>query len=401
MRQCADLATVDVDPYGADFLADPYPFHAMLRDAGPVIWLPRYAVFALARHGEVRAALGDAQTFCSSAGIGLSNFRTEKPWRPPSPLLEADPPLHTRARAVTARVLAPAVLRGLQADFVREAEALVERLVEQRRFDAITELAEPYPLKVLPDAIGLSAAGRENLIPYGRMTADAFGPLNQRVRDAMSKAGPVIAWIVAQCRRESLAPGGFGAHIHDAADAGEITREEAELLVRALLGAGLETTVSALGNIMLCFAEHPEEWRRLRAEPGLLRPAIEEAMRFESPAQTFCRTTTRTVEIGDATIGEGQKVLLFIGAANRDPRQWAAPDRFDIARNPKGHLAFGAGIHACVGHMVARMEAEAILGALIRRVATIELAGEPQRRMSNSIRGLAHLPLLIQPATPI
>ena len=389
-------AAVDIDPYGDAFLADPYPFHALLRDAGPVIRLPRYDAFGLARYAEVRAALQDAATFCSSAGLGLSNFHTETPWRPPSPLLEADPPQHARTRAVVARILAPAAVRRLAATFAEEAEALVGRLVARGRFDGIADLAEPYPLKVFPDAVGLPEAGRENLIPYGNLTADAFGPLNERVRSAMAKAGPVIAWLTAQCRREALRPGSFGAQIHDAADAGEITREEAELLVRALLGAGLETTVSALGNMLRCFAEHPDQWRRLRAEPELLRPAIEEVLRFETPGQSFFRTTTRAVEIGGATIPAGQKVLLFLGAANRDPRQWDAPDRFDIARPRRGHIAFGAGIHACVGHMVARMEAEAVLGALLRRVASIEPDGTPRLRPSNSMRALASLPLRVR-----
>ncbi|HET9019926.1 MAG TPA: cytochrome P450, partial [Acetobacteraceae bacterium] len=148
------------------------------------------------------------------------------------------------------------------------------------------------------------------------------------------------------------------------------------------------------------FADHPGEWRRLRADPALLRPAIEEVLRFESPGQSFFRTTTCPVDVGGVAIPAGQKVLLFLGAANRDPRHWSAPDRFDITRHPRGHLAFGAGIHACVGHMVARMEAEAILGALLRHVAEIEPAGPPQPRLSNSMRALAHLPLAVRPAMP-
>ncbi len=392
-------AIIDIDPYGADFLSGPYPFHAALRDAGPVVWLPRYAVFALARHAEVRASLVDAERFCSSAGLGLSNFHAEAPWRPLSPLLEADGELHKRTRRVMARILAPAAVRRLQAAFVEEAEALVDRLVARRTFDGIADLAEPYPLKVFSDAIGLSETGRENLIPYGNLTADTFGPLNERVRSAMAKAGPAIAWVAAQCRREALAPGGLGMQLHDIADTGEITRGEAELLVRALLGAGLETTVSALGNMLFCFADHPDQWQRLRAEPELLGPAIDEMFRFESPGQAFFRTTTCAVELAGAKLPAEQKVLLFLGAANRDPRQWSTPDQFDIGRRPRGHLAFGAGVHACVGHLFARLEVEAVLNALLRRVKTIERAGTPERRVSNSMRALASLPLRVGPAT--
>ncbi len=149
---------------------------------------------------------------------------------------------------------------------------------------------------------------------------------------------------------------------------------------------------------MYCFAHHPGEWARLRAEPARARAAFEEVLRYESPVQTFFRTTTREVALNGVRLGEGEKILLFLAAANRDPRRWEMPDRFDITRRTTGHLAFGAGIHGCVGQMVARMEAEAILNALLPRVAAIEPAGEPRRRLNNTLRALASLPVAIRPA---
>ncbi len=138
--------------------------------------------------------------------------------------------------------------------------------------------------------------------------------------------------------------------------------------------------------------------QRLRQDPSLARAAFEEVLRFESPVQTFFRTTTRAVEVAGVRLGEGEKILLFLAAANRDPRRWEDPERFDITRKASGHLAFGVGIHGCVGMAVARLEAEIVLGLLARKVEAIELAGEPERRFNNTLRGLARLPVKLRPA---
>src|SRR6202521_3743595 len=151
-----------IDPFSPAFLHDPYPHHQVLREAGPVVWLESYGIWTMARHQEVRDALTDWQSFCSSAGVGLSDFRKEPPWRPPSIILEADPPLHTRTRVVLTRILSPAAINILRDRFEREAELLVNRLVERREFDGVADLAEAYPLKVFPDAVGISEEGREN-----------------------------------------------------------------------------------------------------------------------------------------------------------------------------------------------------------------------------------------------
>lgn len=387
-----------VDPFSHESLTDPYPFHEELREAGPAVWLDRYHIWAMARHEEVRACLMDWETFCSSAGVGLSDFRKETPWRPPSLILEADPPLHTRTRAVLTRILSAAAMKKLWTTFEEDAIRLVDRLVERGTFDAVGDLAEVYPLKVFPDAVGLEEAGREHLLPYGNMAFNAFGPRNDLFHQAMANAQPVISWIMSRCQRAALAPDGLGAQIYAAADAGALTEEEASLLVRSFLTAGLDTTVVGLGNALFCFAQHPEQWQRLRQDPSLARAAFDEVLRFESPVQTFFRTTTRPVEVAGVPLGEGEKVLLFLAAANRDPRRWEHPDRFDITRRATGHLAFGVGIHGCVGMAVARMEGEIVLTHLARRAQTVELAGVPERRLNNTLRGLARLPVRVRPA---
>ena len=398
----ADVPALDIDPFGAAFLTDPYPDHERLREAGPVTWLSRYGIYAVARHAEVRAVFADHATFISSAGVGLANFHKETPFRPKSLILEADPPDHTRARTVLARILSPKVVSGLRETFAAEAEAMVERLVARAAageiVDGIKELAEPYPLKVFPDAVGLEAEGRENLLLYGDMIFNAFGPRNELFARAAEKVLPVTAWIMRHCGRDHLRPGAFGDLIYGAADAGEISVAVAPMLVRSFLSAGVDTTVNGLGNALLCLARNPGEYAKLRADPGLARQAFDEATRYEAAVQTFFRTASRDVELAGACIPEGSKILMLLAAANRDHRQWPDPERFDIGRRATGHVGFGSGIHACVGQVVARLEGEVVLAALARRVAKIELAGDPVRRLNNTIRAVASMPLRLTPA---
>jgi 4-methoxybenzoate monooxygenase (O-demethylating) len=386
-----------VDPFSHAFLRDPYPHHQALREAGPVVWLEQYGIWAMARHEQVRDALTDWQTYCSSAGVGLSDFRKEPPWRPPSIILEADPPLHARTRAVLTRILSPAAIKILRDMFEREAESLIAQLVEQGEFDGVADLAEAYPLKVFPDAVGISEEGRENLLPYGTMVFNSFGPRNDLFNKAMANAGPVRDWIMSRCIRAALAQGGLGLQIFAAVDAGELTEDEAGMLVRSFLSAGIDTTVYGLGNALYCMARYPEQWRTLREKPNLIRGAFEEVLRFEAPVQTFFRTTTRPVDVAGVQLGEGEKVLLFLAAANRDPRRWDRPDTFDVTRRAAGHMTFGTGIHGCVGQAVARLETEAILTALASRVASFELTGEPEWRLNNTLRGFDTLPLRVVP----
>jgi cytochrome P450 len=206
-------------------------------------------------------------------------------------------------------------------------------------------------------------------------------------------AEAAMPWINAQCTREALSPAGFGATIWAAADAGEITAEEAPLLVRSLLSAGLDTTIVDIGNALYAFATNPAQWQALREKPALVRPAFDEVLRCESPIQTFFRTTTRTVDIGGVEIPQDAKVLLFLASADRDPRRWDEPERFDVNRRAAGHVAFGAGIHLCVGQMLARLEAEMLVTALAARVERIDIIGEPKRKLSNSLRQFASLPV--------
>ncbi len=377
-------------------MADPYAHHESLRAAGPLFWLPAIGAYGVARYGEVKAILEDPVTFVSGRGVGLADFAKEAPWRPPSLLLEADPPLHDRTRGLMNKVVSLVSLRAMRGDWLAKAHALVDELVAGQRFDAVTDLAEEFPLRVFPDTIGLMDEGRENLIPYGTATFNAFGPRNAVFEVGNANAAGAIAWVAEACKRENLKPGGWGMGVYEAADRGDCSADEAERLVRSFLSAGVDTTVNGIGNMILAFAENPGEWDKLRANPKLALRAFEESLRFDSTVQTFFRTAARDTGIGGFTVPEGSKLLLFFAAANRDPRRWDAPDVFNIERMTSGHLGFGFGIHQCLGQMMARMEAEVLMEALVPRVARITLTSAPVRRINNTLHALASLPVEIE-----
>ncbi|WP_179377616.1 cytochrome P450 [Rhodococcus sp. ACS1] len=391
------LPVSDADPFALDVLQDPLPFQADLRDAGPVVYLRRYDVFALGRYEQVHAALTDWQSFHSAAGVGLSNFRYETPWRPPSILLEADPPHHDAPRAVLSKILGPRALQKLRASWIRDADILVDQLLSNTtEFDVVTDLAAAFPLRVFPDAVGISGTGRENLLPYGDHAFNSFGPLNSLVEKGAPRVAELSGWVNEQCARDALTGDGFGAQIWAAADRGDITYEQAPLAVRSLLTAGVDTTVNGLAAVLYAFAKHPEQWARLRENRTLARTAFDEAVRWESSVQTFFRTATSDTEIGGTVIPDGRKILMFLGAANRDPRRWDNPDAFDLGRNPSGHVGYGMGIHQCVGQHVARLESEALLTALASRVESLEIAGPVRRHLNNTLRSWESVPVRVR-----
>ncbi|KQO95706.1 cytochrome P450 [Leifsonia sp. Leaf264] len=384
------------DPFSTEILEDPLPFQQRLREAGEVVRLEKYDVHAMGRYETVRSALVNWQEFQSAAGVGLSNFTREKPWRPPSLLLEADPPHHNAPREVLAKVLSPRSIRALEPMWADDAERLVDDLLGgPLEFDAVPELAEAFPLRVFPDAVGLPGSDRDHLLPYGDHLFNTFGPENSLVQRGAQRAPELSAWVNAQCSRESLAATGFGADIWAATDRGDITTAQAPLIVRSLLSAGVDTTVHAIGAVLHAFATHPAQWEALRSDPRLARRAFDEAIRLESPVQTFFRTTTRDVELDGTVIPEGHKILMFLGSANRDPRRWDNPDEFDLSRDPSGHVGFGMGIHQCVGQHVARLEAATLITALARRVRTIELSDRPRRHLNNTLRAWESMPVRV------
>lgn len=394
----AELPALDIDPFDPAVLRAPETYYRAVRECGPIVHLPRYGVCATGRIELVETVFRDWHRFCSSRGVGLSDFKRETPWRPPSIVLEVDPPAHERTRRVLTRALSPTALLALEPAFASAAARHVEDALAAGDVDGVTALAAAYPLKAFGDAVGIADGERGMLLRYGTMVFNALGPDNALRRESMADAAEVMAWISARCAREALTPDGFGAAIHAAAVAGDLEPQEAELLVRSLLSAGIDTTVATLAHLLHCFATHPAAWRQLRGEPGLIAGAIDEVLRYASPVHTFCRTTDSAVELAGVALPEGTKLLCVMAAANRDPTRWERADAFDITRDRLPHVAFGSGIHVCVGQHVARREIAALVSALCERVERIELVGEPEWLPGNAVRTLARLPLRLHPS---
>lgn len=386
------------DPFDVDVLAEPGDFHRRLRDAGPVVHLDAHGVLGLGRHDEVRAALVNWQAFVSANGVGLTDPAEEPPYRPPGVLLEMDPPDHDAPRHVVEPLLTPRVLHRLREHWTERAEHLVDELLQRGEVDAVTDLAEAFPLSVFPDAVGIPVEGREHLLPYADHLFNTFGPDNELVRAGAGRFPDHMAWMRQQGSREQLTPDGFGAGVWAAVDRGDVTAEQAPAIVRALLAAGIDTTVHALAAIVDGFLRFPDQWDLLRSEPRRARIAFDEAIRWASPVQTFFRVAAHDVQIGDHVVASGGRVLMFLGSANRDPRRWADADTFDLRRDPAGHVGFGWGIHRCVGQHVARLEAECLLTALVARVVRWERTGPPRRHVNNTLRAWASTPVRLHPA---
>lgn len=388
------VVTVDADPFSPEALRNPYPLWAQLRDAGPVVWIPKYGYYLMARHAEVQAAQQNWQNFTTSGGAGMSDIRKPGAWRKPGPIVEVDPPDHTKIRKVVNAIVSPVVVRGWRERFQRDANALVDGLLQTGRFDGVRDVAEAYVLKVFPESMGIDL-NREQAIAVGDLNFNSLGPNNELVQKSREQVAPFIEWWEESLKGQTMKPGGFGEKLFLAERAGELAPGLASGLTMTFLRGGLDTTISSIGSALWLLAAHPDQWQLLKQDPALVRGVFEETLRLESPIKTNFRTTRGECTMAGITLKDDTKVQLLLGSANRDPRKWSEPDAFDIRRATAGHVALGTGIHACVGQMIARLEFDCVLNALLAKVERIELDGTPRHRMSNALHTLDELPLRV------
>ncbi len=389
------IPVCDEDVFGSEAVRRARDVDDRLREMAPAVKIARENITLLGRYEEVSKGLQDYRTFSSRS----------RPWHDPSSvrpeiLLVDDPPKHTRVRNVIASALTPRTLTRLASAFEADADALLRRVKQKsgEPIDAVGEITRAFVDKVLPDLLGLPKWGRENLSAFGHMVWATLGPQNELFSEAMENVGPVLEWVDQCCNRENLDPQGLGMQMFLGADQGLITHDEAKLLVQVLLSAAADTTVMTMATAIRAFSLFPEQYALLRSQPELLRNAFEESLRWDSPSRMAGRITTREVEVQGYVIPEGERCGLMFAAANRDPRRWTDPDRFDIRRDLKGHVGWGYGLHACVGRVLALLEADALLGACIRHIERFELAGDPEPWMSAIGHGPARLPVRIHPA---
>ena len=391
------------NPWDETFRANPYPYYKPLMSGPPRLLKVFLPMALVARYADCAAVLRDHEHFSSVP--------------PRSPFLEerisvfgdaprvvfSDPPVHTRLRRLVSRAFTPRRIRELEGKIREFAELLLDRTVHRDRIDVMADLANPLPVMVIAHMLGVPTEHYAMFKQWSDTVIESDNtppgmPLPQKVRDAFAA---LREYFIAEIERRRRTPGDDLVSVLVAAHEGsEEVLSEAELVafVVLLLLAGNETTTNLIGNGMLALVHNPAQLERLRREPELIRSAIEEMLRYDGPVQATMRYIRQDVEIAGAQIPTGTLIFVLLAAANRDPAAFAEPETFDIARAPNEHLAFGEGIHFCIGAPLARMEGAIAIGALLARYPKLRAAApEAPLKYKGSffLRGLAELPLAV------
>jgi cytochrome P450 len=380
------------DFFNDDMLRNPYPTYDRLRSDSPAFHVPApFDAWLIFDFEGVWRALNDHDAFSSKVPS------------PPNWFLFSDPPRHTKQRGLIARAFTPSVVTNLEPLIRRLSRELLDAAVGRGEIDLVADYAAPLPMTVIAELIGMSGVDLPRFkrwsdgilkISYTRSGADSAAAALQEFYAVTAEMDAYLADLIARRRAEpkdDLITRLVGAEV----DGERLTPPEILGFFQLLVVGGQETTVNLISNAMLCFLEHPDQLARLRAVPDLLPAAIEEVLRYRSPLQWVMRTPRRDIELHGQVIPAGKLVLPMIGSANRDPKRFRDPNRFDVARDPNPHIAFGHGIHACLGAPLARLEARIALADLLERLTDVRLASAepwPPRQVLN-VHGPASLPI--------
>lgn len=378
-------ADAELDLFADEVLADSLPVFTRLRQLGPVVHLPARDLWAVTRYEDIRAVLEDPARFASEGGVA---FNERAAGLMAGTTIATDPPGHRRLRAAFTQNLTPKALRGLRTSVEAKADEWVAGLLDRtgsHGFDAVEDLAKAFVVSVVVDMIGIQGEHREQLLTWGEAALNLQGPLNVRASEGFRVAGGLYAWTRGQLQTEDLVEGSLGRGIFEAADRGELPMEERPLLLEQLVVAGMDTTITAIGNAVILLGRHPEQFALLRERLELVPSAMAEVLRYLPPLPVVGRRVTADTEIGGVAVPAGAQLALLLWSGNRDPEQYADPDTFDVTRNPVEHLSFGRGIHTCAGQGLARMEIQAVLKALVSRVESFAV-GRTEPRLNNIAR---------------
>jgi cytochrome P450 len=389
--------------------ADPYPRYRAMREHAPIAKAPM--TWVLTSYEHATRALRDPR-LSSSERNHSALYAEWKAAHDGAPLMELgdapflifmDPPDHTRLRGLVQQAFTPKMVQRIRPD----AEAITEHLLDEAlargsTIDLVPDLAFPLPVTIIGQLLGVPAADLDEFGKWSSALARGLDPMPLRspeVEAALLEAGTqLFAYVYDLIGRRRSSPGDdlISAMIAVEEEGERLTEIELVTTTLLLLIAGHETTMNLIGNGVLALVQHPEQLAQLRRDPSLARRAVDEMLRYDAPVQFTQRIATETIELGGVTIGRGEHLAVMIGAANHDPAMFDDPDSFHIARDKaQHHLSFGGGIHHCLGAALARTEGEVAITALLRRGARIELAGEPARRPSFTLRGLTSLPLAV------
>jgi pimeloyl-[acyl-carrier protein] synthase len=393
---------VRFDPFLPEFNADPYPFYHRLREADPVHRSP-LGFWVLTRYDDCVMVLRDPRFGRAGfEGVLESVYgNTVEQGRLPTSMLFRDPPDHTRLRGLVSRAFTPRVVEALRPRIQQIVDGLLDRVQSAGRMEVISDLAYPLPVIVISEMLGVPEEDRERIKQWSADIArslDAIGlptdpEIVDRGRTGRRAIGDYFRSLIPD--RKKRPRGDLLSLLIEAEEQGD-KLSEGELLATCVLLyiAGHETTVNLIGNGLLALLRHPKELERLRDEPSLIQSAVEELLRYDGPVQRTARITNADVELGEHKIPKGSMVVPVIGAANRDPAHFPDPDRLDVSRPDNRHIAFGFGIHFCLGAPLARLEGQITLGTLLHRLPRLALSTErPEWRESQVLRGLKALPV--------
>lgn len=382
---------MDFDPLRETTSDDPHPVYAWLREEDPVHWCESRSMFVLSRHADVLAAVKDPETFASSEGIVPSGFKPEEPT-----IIVMDPPAHTAMRRHVMRAFTPRRMEAMIPRVRQIAQALLDDWPDAGGLDAFERFTDPLPIAVMAELLGVDAQERPLFKRCGDAIVYSSGADPETLRAAQAELEAYLETVFERRRRR---PGNdlISLLLSPSDEGTALSHRELLGLCFTLLVAGTETTTSALGNALWLLDRHPDLKRRLARQPALIPAAVEEILRFESPVQGLSRVTRREVTLHGRRIPEGARVHLLWASANRDPRAFPEPDRFDPSRTPNNHLAFGFGIHFCLGASLARTELRVGLEALLARAPDYALDTAGLRRLpSDTNRGFGRLPVRLE-----
>jgi cytochrome P450 len=354
------------DPFDPAVIADPFPYYELLQRDAPVFEVEKHGFFVVSRYDDVENVAQNWEEFSTTWGPGPQRVES-----PVASVLQSDPPEHTRLRSIIARAFTPRAVQACDA-LVRElARERLDAMLELGRADLVEEYAIPIPVVVIAEMLGVP---REDRGIFRKWSDDIVGAIAGKVDPRKSQA-EFNAYFSEVVERRRLEPqDDVITKLMATNHKGEaLTTPEVLSFCLSLLVAGNETTTGLIANLFFELAKRPDDWRRLRDDPSLIASTVEESLRFDAPNQGLFRHTTRDVELHGVTIPAGRKVLLLFGAAGRDPRHFPEPERFDIARSPNRHLAFGAGVHHCLGANIGRLEANIALETAVSRIAELRL----------------------------
>jgi pimeloyl-[acyl-carrier protein] synthase len=392
---------VNFNPMDPEFVADPYPTYHRLRATDPVHHSP-LGFWVLTRYEDVVAVLRDPRLAKEAiASVVAARFGVEVPVGMRLSMLDRDPPDHTRLRGLVSKAFTPRVVEALRPHIQQIVDGLLERVERAGSMDLIEEFAYPLPVVVICEMLGVPVEDHERFKGWSLEIARSLdlilqppdSDLARRSVDARHALTDYFRGLIAE-RRASPRADMLSALIAAEEAGDKLSEQELMATCILLLVAGHETTVNLIGNGTLALLRHPDELRRLRENPPLIGSAVEELLRYDGPVQRTARIPSVAVTIGGRTIEAGELVMPFIGAADRDPAHFPDPDRLDIARSDNRHIAFGLGIHFCLGAPLARLEGQIAINTLVRRLPKLALATDrPEYRQSLTLRGLKTLPV--------